>query len=381
MGYVYDVYNQLKLEGERFPAIDPAYTSSVLLETLTPPKWAESDVCFRCRNRFTTANRRHHCRQCGQSFCDPCSSKRLPLPHFGFQDPQRVCDSCSNKVSSGNVVPSEVDSGSLGISDQSIDAARKEQEELERAIALSLKEEEAKRSRKPSFESSSSRRPAPTNNVNDQEDEDLKRAIEVSLKEMKLSSNDSSMYGRTEMNSGAASSYSSVPAYTPVASYTPATVSASLQVNDQHVSSMELENIKMFVELVERLERDGANGHVLGNPQIQVSFLFLFYKRVGMNSMKSKTVSLHFPRHYTPSCQRWHPSFIERSRIQLPNIGYFTIFMKNYHPRLNNMTRCCNNVSPPYLQLHRYPCIQHHLLRRSTDTVAIKLHTPRPIRL
>ena len=31
-------------------------------------------VCYNCENPFTIYRRRHHCRMCGQIFCDSCSS-------------------------------------------------------------------------------------------------------------------------------------------------------------------------------------------------------------------------------------------------------------------------------------------------------------------
>lgn len=39
--------------------------------------------------------RRHHCRRCGNVFCDACSSARMPLVNSGFFTPVRVCGKCS----------------------------------------------------------------------------------------------------------------------------------------------------------------------------------------------------------------------------------------------------------------------------------------------
>uniref|UniRef100_M4C073 phosphatidylinositol-3,5-bisphosphate 3-phosphatase n=1 Tax=Hyaloperonospora arabidopsidis (strain Emoy2) TaxID=559515 RepID=M4C073_HYAAE len=39
--------------------------------------------------------RRHHCRRCGNVFCDTCSSARMPLVHSNFHAPVRVCAKCS----------------------------------------------------------------------------------------------------------------------------------------------------------------------------------------------------------------------------------------------------------------------------------------------
>ncbi|KAJ1968933.1 Vacuolar protein-sorting-associated protein 27, partial [Dimargaris xerosporica] len=91
-GYVDQTYHRLKAEGYPFPP--PESQANAIVETATAPEWTDSDVCMRCRAAFTLTNRKHHCRNCGQTFCQQCSSNNLPLPHFGMNEPVRVCHGC-----------------------------------------------------------------------------------------------------------------------------------------------------------------------------------------------------------------------------------------------------------------------------------------------
>jgi hypothetical protein len=60
--------------------------------------------CPHCDAPFTVSKRRHHCRLCGDIFCDACSSHRVELPLEGseFEKPVRVCDFCHVDVERGN---------------------------------------------------------------------------------------------------------------------------------------------------------------------------------------------------------------------------------------------------------------------------------------
>ncbi|ETL30030.1 hypothetical protein L916_16922 [Phytophthora nicotianae] len=58
------------------------------------PRFAKAPTCFECDCTFNLLVRRHHCRQCGNSFCYEHSTRQLALPHLGYMAAQRVCDTC-----------------------------------------------------------------------------------------------------------------------------------------------------------------------------------------------------------------------------------------------------------------------------------------------
>lgn len=62
-------------------------------------KDGEAKACCKCAAIFTVRVRRHHCRCCGQIFCDACTQAKVALPDLGHEMPVRVCDHCLYTVS------------------------------------------------------------------------------------------------------------------------------------------------------------------------------------------------------------------------------------------------------------------------------------------
>eukprot|EP01103_Thecamoeba_quadrilineata_P013550 TRINITY_DN3796_c0_g1_i2.p1 TRINITY_DN3796_c0_g1~~TRINITY_DN3796_c0_g1_i2.p1 ORF type:complete len:262 (+),score=28.21 TRINITY_DN3796_c0_g1_i2:27-788(+) len=61
------------------------------------PDWvpdSSAKQCNNCSSEFTFANRRHHCRKCGQIFCAKCTANKIQLSDLRYHDPVRVCESC-----------------------------------------------------------------------------------------------------------------------------------------------------------------------------------------------------------------------------------------------------------------------------------------------
>ncbi|CAB1342573.1 unnamed protein product [Coregonus sp. 'balchen'] len=70
--------------------------------------------CAKCSEVFQDNDTKHHCRACGEGFCDGCSSMNRPVPERGWGlAPVRVCDACFHN---------------RGISEELLDAALEEEE-------------------------------------------------------------------------------------------------------------------------------------------------------------------------------------------------------------------------------------------------------------
>lgn len=149
---VTDTMNLMKAEGFKFPVLKE---SDAMFTAETAPQWAEGDCCHRCRVTFGLVNRKHHCRCCGQIFCDKCSARTSAIPKYGIEKEVRVCDDCYDKlnktmpmtVSKPVLVdappassPAPKASAPAGKSEQEL----REEEELQLAIALSKSEAETR---------------------------------------------------------------------------------------------------------------------------------------------------------------------------------------------------------------------------------------------
>ncbi|XP_041468091.1 zinc finger FYVE domain-containing protein 1-like [Lytechinus variegatus] len=78
--------------------------SQWMMDQIAPPYWrpnAEITACHRCGKKFDETEKLHHCRECGEGFCDECSQHQLPVPERGWgPKPVRVCDGCFQKKTS-----------------------------------------------------------------------------------------------------------------------------------------------------------------------------------------------------------------------------------------------------------------------------------------
>uniref|UniRef100_A0A3Q3MNA9 FYVE-type domain-containing protein n=1 Tax=Labrus bergylta TaxID=56723 RepID=A0A3Q3MNA9_9LABR len=59
--------------------------------------WVKDEVvdsCSGCMVRFSLTERRHHCRNCGQLFCQKCSRFQSEIKRLKISSPVRVCQNC-----------------------------------------------------------------------------------------------------------------------------------------------------------------------------------------------------------------------------------------------------------------------------------------------
>ncbi|CAO3610569.1 unnamed protein product [Cunninghamella echinulata] len=206
--YMTGTYSLLRAEGYMFPTVQQKI-DPILFETSSAPEWTDSDVCERCRTSFTITNRKHHCRNCGGTFCQDCSSRTLPLPHLAINESVRVCDGCHLKLKMSKVpginnlppLPSPTSHSATTTLPNQIHSQNNNNnnndsydDDIKKAIELSLKEDEQRKKGYgsgyiPSNINKDDNQPtSQLTNINEEEDQELVAAIAASLRDMEVSS-------------------------------------------------------------------------------------------------------------------------------------------------------------------------------------------------
>uniref|UniRef100_A0A1A8BB24 Zinc finger, FYVE domain containing 1 n=1 Tax=Nothobranchius kadleci TaxID=1051664 RepID=A0A1A8BB24_NOTKA len=88
--------------------------TSWLTDQIAPSYWKPNSLilmCHKCHAVFQDNDTKHHCRACGEGFCDGCSAKAAPVPERGWGPaPVRVCDVCfEQRTSHAEILASELD--------------------------------------------------------------------------------------------------------------------------------------------------------------------------------------------------------------------------------------------------------------------------------
>ncbi|KAJ3613157.1 hypothetical protein NHX12_019409 [Muraenolepis orangiensis] len=91
--------------------------TSWLTDQIAPAYWKPNSLiltCHKCQVVFQGNDTKHHCRACGEGFCDGCSSKAAPIPERGWGPaPVRVCDVCFEQRASHADLQEEEEGGTL----------------------------------------------------------------------------------------------------------------------------------------------------------------------------------------------------------------------------------------------------------------------------
>ena len=262
LSYAVDTYQMLKQQGHQFPPLEHK-TDAIMIDTQEAPEWTDSDVCERCRVLFSLTNRKHHCRSCGKTYCGQCTRNNIPLPKLAINKDVRVCDGCyfqvTGKTASNPVLalPSSIGAPAASVS--------KEEEELQRAIALSILEQEKSQKNSPAVV----RRPK-AKEVDEHQDPELAAAIAASLQDMKLKEEDyggqqsarspprdrspSASYYPTSASSSAVSGNYAAPQYPAPAAVNPAPTTAA----PKKQSAVDSQSITLFHALMEKMDSDST---------------------------------------------------------------------------------------------------------------------------
>ncbi|XP_077998983.1 uncharacterized protein LOC144451938 [Glandiceps talaboti] len=91
---------KIKIEGKEFYPAQTEGQNNVFSDIpfiLVRSRWMEdyeAIACNVCANKFNQLRRKHHCRVCGRVICNKCCKEKVPLPQFGYGEPERVCEDC-----------------------------------------------------------------------------------------------------------------------------------------------------------------------------------------------------------------------------------------------------------------------------------------------
>ncbi|KAJ7451084.1 vacuolar sorting-associated protein Vps27 [Mycena latifolia] len=274
LSYVGQVYKTLTTEGFKFPPKDLAVVNSAMVDTQTAPDWIDSDVCLRCRTPFSFTNRKHHCRNCGQVFDQQCSSKSVPLPHFGIMQEVRVCDSCYPKLTKKGERSDKGHRHSTSLHGTRHRGARELADvELQRAIQLSLQEVGAASGHaRPGYtpfqpEATSwqytepplvDRSTHPKPQASEEDDPDLRAAIEASLRESNAPRPSAPLAIETPRTEEPGFAYNHGPGYSQ--SYPPGVIPPQpvARVPSYDLEPLESDAILTFSQTVEQVQGQGG---------------------------------------------------------------------------------------------------------------------------
>uniref|UniRef100_A0A182VZ38 FYVE-type domain-containing protein n=1 Tax=Anopheles minimus TaxID=112268 RepID=A0A182VZ38_9DIPT len=92
---------------------------SWVTDKIRPAYWRPDSEIIHCKGCISNFERlglkKHHCRSCGEGFCNHCSKHEMPVPIRGWNYPVRVCNSCWNDGRNGGTVGAEGSPATNGV--------------------------------------------------------------------------------------------------------------------------------------------------------------------------------------------------------------------------------------------------------------------------
>uniref|UniRef100_A0A182R6A3 FYVE-type domain-containing protein n=1 Tax=Anopheles funestus TaxID=62324 RepID=A0A182R6A3_ANOFN len=92
---------------------------SWVTDKIRPAYWRPDSEIIHCKGCISNFERlglkKHHCRSCGEGFCNHCSKHEMPVPSRGWNYPVRVCNSCWNDGRNGGTVGTDSAATANGI--------------------------------------------------------------------------------------------------------------------------------------------------------------------------------------------------------------------------------------------------------------------------
>ncbi|AET37876.1 ESCRT-0 subunit protein VPS27 Ecym_2123 [Eremothecium cymbalariae DBVPG len=278
LNYVSKVYQRLVNRGVDFPTDSLNYVdgAGAMFDSKTPADWVDSDACMICSMPFTFLKRKHHCRSCGGIFCQEHSSSTIPLPDLGILHPVRVCDNCHDDYGLKKQTSKKSKKHSQR-KERHRDSQQQDDENLRRAIELSLKESRNQDTIVPEVTYSNHK----SKTADEEDDPDLRAAIEASLREHALEQERLS----SRSNTGLAQPIIQSPQ--PIQQQ-PRQAFIPKQPFGPELTSSEQEDIQLFATLVEKMKTQPPTA-VLEDSQLQQLYQKVIGTRPKLNHALNDT--------------------------------------------------------------------------------------------
>ena len=251
-------------------------------------------------------NRKHHCRNCGQTFDQNCSSRLLPLPHLGINTAVRVDDGCYFKLVDKSTTKPPPPKSPSPLQPRDARVLDNDDDDLKLALQMSLEESQRSGNVPKVQQPAKLADPTPAvTNSGDDEDAEFKAAIEASLRDLKIqpAAQQQQLQQLQQQPQDLGFQYPTVTRSQPRDTYIPPK-QAPLSHQEQRsqppqrparqetlseLSSNDIDNISLFATLIEKM-LSAPPGTILREPRIQELYESIETLRPRLNKSLSTTI-------------------------------------------------------------------------------------------